>query len=134
LGEIDKGAYMPGAGRVLVNSLLDDLLADYQINGKSHDWAELVVRVHPRPFSGMMKAAHVSTSAVRKYIQSRQQPEKRVYTDAEGKKTREREYGPASNSIPTYGIIRITFPIRASGTGMGNASRPALWNQQCIPW
>ena len=34
------------------------------------------------------------------------------------------------NLTPTSGTIRITFSITANGTAMGNASRPALWNQQ----
>ena len=34
------------SGKLLVSSLLDDLVSDYRINGKSIDWCEMVVRVH----------------------------------------------------------------------------------------
>jgi len=35
-----------------VESLVADLLQDYRINGKSIEWAEMIVRVHLRPAFG----------------------------------------------------------------------------------
>jgi len=59
-------------GRVSVGDLLEALLLDYQVNGKSYDWAELIVRVHLRPFFGSMLAGKVSTATAQQYIRHRQ--------------------------------------------------------------
>lgn len=71
LRERDLGAYA-GVKHTTVGSLLDEVLKDYQINGKDHDWADRVVRVHLRPFFGAMKAAALGTDEIRAYIAARQ--------------------------------------------------------------
>ena len=98
LRERDMGTYV-GVSHTLVGALLDDLLADYKINGNDKDGIERKrCEVHVRPFFGRMKAANVGTDAVRTYIEKGQQPEKRMYTDAASRQKREREYGPAMNA------------------------------------
>lgn len=59
------------ADRVLVDELLDDLLTDYRINGKSYNWAELVVRCHLRPAFGYHRAAQIGTDLIQQYISAR---------------------------------------------------------------
>jgi len=71
LRERDLGTYA-SVRHTLVDALLDDLLADYKINGKDYDWAELNVRVHLRPFFGAMRASTVGTDQIRSYIGERQ--------------------------------------------------------------
>jgi integrase len=117
LRERDLGTYV-SAQRITIGALLDDLLADYKINGKRHDWAGLVVRVHLRPFFGGIKAASIGTDVFRKYTEKRQQPEKRVYTDAEGKKKQERSYGPASNGTINreLALLRRAFNLAKQAT------------------
>ena len=51
-----------------MGALLDDLLADYKINGKCYEWADHKVRVHIRPFFGGMKAAKIGTDQIRAFI------------------------------------------------------------------
>lgn len=58
--------------KLLVAALLDDLVKDYRINGKSVDWCEMVVRVHLRPHFGAIRASRVTTPAARDYIDKRQ--------------------------------------------------------------
>jgi integrase len=58
------------AERVLVSELLDDLIADYEINGKSAEWARYV-DAHLRPHFGNMRAATVGSTAIQKYIAAR---------------------------------------------------------------
>jgi integrase len=71
LRERDLGTYA-SVRHTLVDTLLDDLLADYKINGKDYAWAELNVRVHLRPFFGAMRASTVGTDQIRTYIAERQ--------------------------------------------------------------
>ncbi len=59
-----------GMGKVKVAVLLDMLLADYEINGKSLEWAEYVDG-HLRPFFGGMRVASVGTDAVARYVTER---------------------------------------------------------------
>src|SRR5262249_40499971 len=68
LRERDLGIYS-SVQHTLVGSLLDDLLTDYRVNGKRHDWAELVVRVHLKPIFGKMRATQVGTDQIRGYIE-----------------------------------------------------------------
>ncbi|MGO9259845.1 MAG: tyrosine-type recombinase/integrase [Bryobacteraceae bacterium] len=117
LRERDLGVYA-SVQRTTMGALFDDLLSDYKINGKSYDWAELVVRVHLRPFFGGLKASLIGTDAVRRYIGARQQPEKRVYTDAGGAKKTEREFGPASNATINreLALLRRAFNLGKRAT------------------
>jgi hypothetical protein len=97
--QIDMGEHM-GVQHTLVGTLLDDVLADYKINGQGIEEAEDRVRVHLRPFFGALKASDLGTELIRKYIEHRQRPEKpdrREYVNANGKK-HERTYAPASNA------------------------------------
>lgn len=58
--------------KLTISVLLDDLVADYRINGKRVDWCELVVRTHLKPFFGNVLAARLTTDLARKYIGARQ--------------------------------------------------------------
>src|SRR5215831_6823598 len=62
-----------GVESVTTSELFEEMLTDYRINDKDHEWAERVVRVHLQPFFGRMKAAAVGTAEVRAYIASRQE-------------------------------------------------------------
>ena len=55
---------------VKVSELLDDLLRDYELNGKSIGWARDVDKML-RPFFGEMKVAAVSSAALDRYIDQR---------------------------------------------------------------
>jgi integrase len=72
LRERDLGTYI-GVSHTTMGALFDDLLKDYQINGKDYEWAERVVRVHLRPFFGAIKAAKVGTADIRAYVAARQE-------------------------------------------------------------
>jgi len=48
-------------------------LLDCKVNGKSYDWAELVVRVHLRPYFGNLPIPKVSTATIQRFIAMRQQ-------------------------------------------------------------
>ncbi len=67
----DLGGTEAGAQQTLVGELLDDLLTDYRINGKDYHWAERKVRLHVRPFFGVMRARNLTTSMVQKFIEKR---------------------------------------------------------------
>jgi len=60
------------ANKTLVSLLLDALLADYRVNQKRIDWAEIVVEKHLRPFFGKMRIDQVGTGSATKYIAERQ--------------------------------------------------------------
>lgn len=55
---------------VTVDELLDDLITNYTVNGKSLDWAKIVVN-HLRPHFGRYRAAKIGTAQVNAYIQKR---------------------------------------------------------------
>lgn len=55
---------------VRVDELLDDLVQDYEINGKSLAWAKIVV-AHLRPHFGRYRAARIGTAQVNSYILKR---------------------------------------------------------------
>jgi hypothetical protein len=42
--------------RRIIGTLLDDLVTDYRLNGKSHSWCEMTVRKHPQPVFGNRRA------------------------------------------------------------------------------
>lgn len=108
----DMGVYV-SVNHTLMGKLFDDLLLDYKINGKSYDWAELVVRVHLRPFFGHMRAARLGTDQINAYIASRQKPEVRHY----GELTR--EYGPGSN-----GTINRELTLLRRAMNLGRLASP----------
>ncbi len=59
------------AQRTLLDELLDDLLADYKINGKDYKWAETKVRLHIRPAFGSLQVRRLTTTLVQKYVLKR---------------------------------------------------------------
>jgi integrase len=59
-----------GVQKVKVSALLDLLLADYELNDKSLDWARYVDG-HLRPVFGGMKAAAVGSAAIARYVSQR---------------------------------------------------------------
>jgi integrase len=74
LVELDNGTYIgPRAERVTVGDLLDELLADYEDNNKSINWARMVVEKHLRPFFGTKPASAITTPRLRDYIGHRRQ-------------------------------------------------------------
>lgn len=75
LGEIGTGAFVgPEVEKVTVNELADDYLRDYRINGKkSVRHAEFRWTKHLRPFFGIYRAVQVTSEAVARYIESRQE-------------------------------------------------------------
>jgi len=78
LSKLDKGEHAAGTGRVLIGSLLDDLLADYRINGQDEEGIEKRrCEVHVRPYFGRMPVAKLGTAEIRRYIEKRRTGEKR---------------------------------------------------------
>jgi integrase len=60
--------------RIKVDELAEDFLRDYRINGKkSIDDAEARWKLHLKPFFGGMKAVHVSSQQLARYVDERQQ-------------------------------------------------------------
>jgi integrase len=71
LGEISLGILpSPSTQKVTTARLLDLLLADYELNGRSLEWAKYVVG-HLRPFFGEMRASKVGTEAFSRYVSER---------------------------------------------------------------
>ena len=64
----------PKNERILIGELLDDLVLDYRVNGKSlKDFADPIVRCHLRPHFGRMRASTLTTPDVQKYMAERRQ-------------------------------------------------------------
>jgi integrase len=104
--KLDRGEYAPGIGHVLVGSLLDDLLADYRINGQDEEGIEKRrCEVHVRPWFGRMLAAKLGTAEIRRYIEKRRTGETR----------HKRTYGPASNATINreLALLRRAFRLGA---------------------
>ena len=55
----------------LVRQLLDDLVQDYVINGKSSQWCKLIRDVHLNTFFGHLRADQVTTRVINQYISAR---------------------------------------------------------------
>jgi integrase len=68
--EILEGIVMTDVRNVTVAELLDALLLDYDVNGKSVAWAKYVDK-HLRRFFGQMPASRVGTTAIQRYIAAR---------------------------------------------------------------
>ena len=97
-----------------VSALFDSLVLDYQTNNsKSVAWAELVVRVHLRPFFGSMKASKVGTDEIQKYIAARREPTIRTLENG-----RKRSMPPAANATINreLSILRRTFNLAKQST------------------
>jgi integrase len=107
-----------------VGTLLDSLVLDYATNCKSVMWAELVVRVHLRPFFGSMGASKVGTDEIQKYIAARRQPTIRLL-----KKGRKRSMPPASNAT----INRELSMLRRAFNLAKAASPPKVRTVPSIP-
>lgn len=71
LKERNVGTLRIGAENRLVGGLLDDLLRDYRLNGKSIEWAEIVVETHLRPEFGEVPISKFTTALVNRYIEQR---------------------------------------------------------------
>ncbi len=62
----------PKAQRLRVGELLDQLLWDYQVNGKAlKDFADPIVRCHLRPYFGRLRAVDLTTPLVQEYMLKR---------------------------------------------------------------
>src|ERR1035437_10010289 len=72
LREHELGIFAGTTG-TLVDNLLDAVLRDYKLNGKRLDLAELIVRVHLRPFFGAITAAKLGTDQIQNYIAHRRE-------------------------------------------------------------
>jgi len=72
--EIATGIHLDTeARRVRIGQLLDELLLDYEVNGKDHAWAERVVRKHLRPDFARVLAAKLNRPAMMQYVRRRQE-------------------------------------------------------------
>ncbi|MGD0870048.1 MAG: site-specific integrase [Bryobacteraceae bacterium] len=60
----------PRLEKVTVSGLLDEVISDYDLNGKDIEWAGYKVK-RLRPFFGRMRASIVGTTAITKYIAQR---------------------------------------------------------------
>jgi len=69
--ERDRGTLI--TDRHTVGELLDDLLTDYEINGKNHAWAKRVVEKHLRPRFGQLPPEKVTTAVLRRYVAERKE-------------------------------------------------------------
>ena len=78
LAEVQSGIWVPNKN-IHVGQLLDLFLADYERNGKSLDWATIVVG-HLRPFFGSMPARQLGTNAIETYVEKRRQAGRRNST------------------------------------------------------
>jgi hypothetical protein len=89
LAKLDRGEHAVGSSRVLIHALLDDLLADYRINGIDEQGIERRrCEAHIRPYFGSMRAAKLGTAEIRSYIEFRRAGETR----------HGRTYPPVSNA------------------------------------
>jgi integrase len=71
LAELETGTYGGHAvERTTVAHLLDSLLKDFEVNGKSVAWAK-IVDAHLRPFFGHLRAKRVDTVTLEEYIERR---------------------------------------------------------------
>jgi integrase len=62
----------PKYDRILIGELLDELIFDYRVNGKSlKDFADPIVRCHLRPYFGRMRATAFTTPDVQEYMEDR---------------------------------------------------------------
>ena len=73
--EAERDRDLAGTGAailsVTVGELLDDLLADYRMNGKNYKSAEQLVRLHLRPTFGAMAAARLASTDLQRFIEAR---------------------------------------------------------------
>ncbi|MEP7366186.1 MAG: site-specific integrase [Acidobacteriota bacterium] len=69
--ERNAGTIRVGAENRLIGGLLDDLLRDYRLNGKSIEWCEIVVETHLRHEFGDVPISKFSSSLVNRYIEQR---------------------------------------------------------------
>ena len=51
-----------------MDELLDDLLLDYQVNGKAVPFAKNIVENHLRPYFGRRRAASIGTDDIKRYV------------------------------------------------------------------
>jgi integrase len=71
LVEIEAGSYAGAlAEKLTVGELLDDLIADFEENGKSVEWMRYVAG-HLRPFFGHARATQIQSRHLRAYIKHR---------------------------------------------------------------
>ena len=69
--EIEAGSYAGAlAEKLTIGDLLDDLMADFEENGKSVEWMRYVAG-HLRPFFGHARAAQIQRRYLRAYIKHR---------------------------------------------------------------
>ncbi len=69
--EIQTGEYAgPVAEKIKIAELLDDLIEDFETNGKSVEWVKHVDK-HLRPFFGNLRASRLTTDQIREYIKQR---------------------------------------------------------------
>jgi hypothetical protein len=103
LAKLDRGEHAVGASRVLIHALLDDLLADYHINGIDEKGVERQrCEVHIRPYFGSMRAARLGTTEIRRYIEKRRTSETR----------NGRVWGPATNATINRELALLRRALR----------------------
>jgi integrase len=75
MAQIERGeSFRPQIEKVRIEDLAEDFLRDYRINGhKSLADVEARWRLHLQPFFGTMRAIHLSSTLLARYIDQRQQ-------------------------------------------------------------
>jgi integrase len=71
LKDRNAGKLTIGSASLLMGSLLDDVIADYRINGQDVEWATLVMK-RLRPTFGKMHVSKIRPTHVKQYIERRQ--------------------------------------------------------------
>jgi hypothetical protein len=111
---------------VTVDSLLDDIVCDYQENGKRLDWLQMVVDVHLRPAFGKLAASKVTTATVQAYMDARREQGRANGTINRELAVLRRAFNLGLRATPPR-IARTPFMprpgVRAS-TSLGEALRP----------
>jgi integrase len=69
---MERDAGRLNASAVTVNELLANVVLDYEINGKSLRWADVICRNHLRPFFGHLRANRVDSVLLQRFIAKRQ--------------------------------------------------------------
>ncbi len=71
LNDRNRGLLCAGAMKTTLDTLFDDLLHDYKINGKSYEWAKQIVDRQLQPFFGQIPIARLTTDHIRNYVAKR---------------------------------------------------------------
>jgi integrase len=96
-----------------ISELLDLLILDYKANGQSEYWAGLVVRVHLRPFFGLLKARALDSEYVQRYVTARREPSRRAMPNGKTRTIPSAKNGTINRELA---LLRRAFNIGKSAT------------------